>query len=413
MARLIYSTSIYVYSLLIRLAALFYPKAKSFIRGRKNWESKLQSIAGLSDRWLWVHCSSLGEFEQGRPVIEKIRREHPDISILLTFFSPSGFKVRKNYEHADAVMYMPMDTRRNARKFVKILKPRASLFIKYEFWYHHLKALHASGIPVFLISAVFRPSQVFFKWYGVFFRRMLRFYTTIFVQDEQSKTLLKGIHTETKISGDTRFDRVWEITHETCHNNLLEAFSKDNKRILVAGSTWIPDETILEKALHAFPDMKLILAPHETDTSRIEKVAGIFASHQTCVFSRADLKHITNCRVLIIDSMGFLSKLYRYGDFAYIGGGFGKGIHNTLEAACYGIPVIFGPNYQRFNEAKELMQQEAAFSIVSEAELIHRLKMLVDDNFRQTAGENALTYVKNKRGASQKILHALQKSDVF
>jgi 3-deoxy-D-manno-octulosonic-acid transferase len=413
MARLIYSTSIYVYSLLIRLAALFYPKAKSFIRGRKNWENKLQSIAGLSDRWLWVHCSSLGEFEQGRPVIEKIRREHPEMSILLTFFSPSGYKVRKDYKHADAVMYMPLDTKRNARRFIEILQPRASLFIKYEFWYHHLKALHRSGIPVFLISAVFRPSQVFFKWYGGFFRRMLRFYDTIFVQDKQSESLLNGIHTETSISGDTRFDRVWEITHEAYKNDIPEAFSQEGKLILVAGSTWIPDETILEKALHAFPDMKLILAPHETDTNRIEKVEGIFASHQTCMFSQADLKSIKHCRVLIIDSMGFLSKIYRYGDFAYIGGGFGKGIHNTLEAACYGIPVIFGPNFQRFNEAKELMQQEAAFSIDSESELIRRINKLVDDNYRQTAGEKALNYVKNKRGASQKILEALQKSDVF
>lgn len=413
MSRILYSTAIYIYGALIRIAALFHPKARAFIRGRKNWTSELKELTGNNDDWIWIHCSSLGEFEQGRPVIEKIKKEHPGQAILLSFFSPSGYEVKKDYEHADAVVYMPLDTARNARRFVNIVKPRATLFIKYEFWYHHLRHLHKAGIPIYLISASFRKSQIFFRWYGGFFRRMLTFYDTIFVQDNRSAKLLSGINTDTRISGDTRFDRVWEITHENWPGNDVRYFAEQAGKVLVAGSTWLPDEEIIENNLEHFPDMKLILAPHETDQTRIVKIQDIFRNHQLCCLSASDPENLKNCRILIVDSIGHLAKIYRYADFAYIGGGFGKGIHNTLEAACYGLPVIFGPNHQRFNEAGELIRNNAAFSINSAEDLHATLEKLYVQKKRKTAGENARNYVKNNLGASEKILRTLEKSDVF
>lgn len=407
--RIFYQLGVNIYWFIIRCFALFNDKAKRFINGRKNWKASLQALRKADEKYIWIHCASLGEFEQGRPFIEEIKRKYPQYSICLTFFSPSGYEIRKNYELADIVFYLPKDSAGNAKSFLEILKPEISVFVKYEFWFHYLKQLQKLSIPSFLISGIFREHQIFFKPWAGFFRNMLQMYKHIFVQDEASLQRLKQINVQNVcVAGDTRFDRVWELIKEDCHLPIFDQFV-NNDFCIVAGSTWPQDETILEALLKNNAELKLILAPHETDEQHIQQIEQRFKDIPFFKLSDQAKFEKNQYRVLIIDSVGLLSKLYRYGKIAYIGGGFGKGIHNTLEAACYGLPVIFGPNFEKFKEARDLVEFGAAFPINNETELIQVVQNVRKENQYQKAGEIAFNYISQKRGATQKILQGLEK----
>jgi 3-deoxy-D-manno-octulosonic-acid transferase len=411
--RIFYQLGVNIYWFVIRCFALFNDKARRFINGRKNWKTSLQALRKFDAKYIWIHCASLGEFEQGRPFIEEIKRKYPQYSICLTFFSPSGYEIRKNYELADIVFYLPKDSASNAKAFLEILKPEISVFVKYEFWFHYLNQLQKYSIPSFLISGIFRENQIFFKPWAGFFRNMLQMYKHIFVQDEASLLRLKKIGVlHASIAGDTRFDRVWEITKEDCDMPIFDQFV-NNDFCIVAGSTWPQDETILEALLKNNAELKLILAPHETAEQHIQQIEQRFKDIPFIRLSDGKPEEINQYRVLIIDSIGLLSKLYRFGKIAYIGGGFGKGIHNTLEAACYGLAVIFGPNYQKFKEARDLLKLGAAFSVNNETELIQTVHNIRKENQFQRAGKISLNYISQKRGATQKILQGLEKNDVF
>ncbi|MFO7789547.1 MAG: 3-deoxy-D-manno-octulosonic acid transferase [Bacteroidota bacterium] len=414
MAKILYTTGIFFYGLAIRMAAIFNPKAKDFIRGRKSWTQKLKSITGKNENWIWIHCSSLGEFEQGRPVIEKIKKAYPGQPVLLSFFSPSGYKAKKDYPMVDAVVYMPLDTPGNAKRFVKILNPALVIFIKYEFWYHHLNQLYKNKIPVYLISAAFRKSQVFFKWYGGIFRKMLAMYNTIFLQDDFSEALINRIaETETMVCGDTRFDRVKEISQVPFNNDILEAFAQDQEMVLIAGSTWPPDENIISESFDANAGIKVIIAPHEINDNHLNKIRDFFKNKKISFFTNTTTEEASNSEILVLDTIGLLSRIYRYGHMAYVGGGFGSGIHNVLEPASYQLPVVFGPNHYRFIEAKELINAGAAFPVNNHAELSSLINKCKDLTFRKKCHENARKYIQKKSGATDKIFHVLEKSDVF
>lgn len=371
----LYGLAIRTYVFLILIASLWNEKARLWHRGRKNVWYRLKAAIPFDKPVVWFHAASLGEFEQGRPVIERFRSEHPNSFILLTFFSPSGYEIQKNYPHADYVCYLPADTITNARRFIHITHPEIAFFIKYEFWFNYLRVLSRSEARVVLISGIFRPTQHFFRSYGAWFRRQLHAFSYFFVQDEASAQLLKSIGiSQVKIIGDTRFDRVSEICEKTQGNHLVAAFTTGHK-VVVAGSTWKEDEIRLKKVLDEMPEIKLVLAPHEVGQSHIMEIEQLFKG-QCLRLSEAEESGLSDARVLIIDSIGLLSALYRYAGVAYIGGGFGKGIHNILEAACYSVPVVFGPNYHRFREAHDLVQAGGAFSFQSPTELkelFHRL----------------------------------------
>jgi len=359
----IYTTGIYFYRFLIFIASLFNSKAKQWIVGRKDLMLNLKKSISHSDRIAWFHCASLGEFEQGRPLIEAYKQVNPTVKILLTFFSPSGFEIRRNYDQADYVFYLPIDTPPNAKSFINIIRPEIVFFIKYEFWFNYLKVLHKKSIPVYVISAVFRSEQYFFKWYGKWARKHLKNINHFFVQDKQSAKILKeNGFSQVTLSGDTRFDRVASIA---AHNKLFEQirfFSKD-ALTLIAGSTWPADEEVIAKFINnPTNNIRLIIAPHEVNREHIAQLKNLFTVSCTC-FSETNEQSQIKSKVLIIDSIGILSHVYQYGDIAYIGGGFGKGIHNILEAATFGLPILFGPNFQKFNEAKELIELGAAFTI--------------------------------------------------
>jgi 3-deoxy-D-manno-octulosonic-acid transferase len=417
--RVLYSLGIFLYGVVIRLAALSSSKAKLWVAGRKNLFDHLRDAVKKDTRpILWFHCASLGEFEQGRPLMERLRAQHPEYRILLTFFSPSGYEVRKNYAGADIVTYIPLDTKSNARRFLNIVQPKLVVFVKYEFWLHHLEEISKRNIPHYLVSAIFRDNQVFFKPHGGIFRSALKNYTHIFTQNETSLTLIKkiGIASAT-VAGDTRFDRVAEIAAGAKDIAAVEHFSK-NRKVIVAGSTWDADEE------HLFPAIvnylykygwSLIIAPHEITKSRI---AGIESSLNAAGVDVQDIARFSGIpegqensfggKVLIIDNIGMLSSLYRYGDIAYIGGGFGKSIHNTLEAAVYSIPVVFGPMYQKFNEALGLIACKGGFGVHDANELQTTLDgLLSNESFRKAAGERAGEFVKNNTGATQKILRSI------
>jgi 3-deoxy-D-manno-octulosonic-acid transferase len=406
---LLYTISIYLYTLLIRLAALFNPKAKKWIGGRRHQFEKLASAIKPEDKTIWVHSASLGEFEQGRPVIEALKERYPGHQILLTFFSPSGYEVRKNYDKADHVFYLPADTPADVKRFLTIVKPVIVVFIKYEYWFNYIRLLHRKGIPMIVISAIFRPGQRFFRWWGKWQLNMLRLITHFFVQNESSAQLLKsnGIGQVT-VSGDTRFDRVFQIARQQKPFPLIEQFC-DGNHVLVAGSTWPPDEEIIISYLHKQPEkIKVIIAPHEVAPSRIESLLNKIPG-KALRFSEATAENISSVNVLVVDSIGILSRLYRYADVAYIGGGFGVGIHNILEAATFGKPVIFGPNYKKFQEAVELIKAGGAFSI-SSAEEFNAItdKLLSDDSFRQTSSGISKNYVENKKGAASVIIKYIE-----
>lgn len=410
MFRIFYNLAIIIYGFGITFASLFNKKAKLWLNGRKGQWAGIESGFLHEDHVIWFHCASLGEFEQGRPVIEEYKKRNPDCSILLTFFSPSGYEIRKNYEHAEKVFYLPLDTLGNVRKFLNMVQPKLVVFVKYEFWYNYLHELYLKGIPVFLISANFREDQWFFKFYGKTFKKMLSYFTHLFVQNEKSAGILRkhGILNCT-VSGDTRFDRVDQIQRQSKTLKIIEEF-KNDQTLIVAGSTWKEDEEILIKYINEQkPGLKWILAPHEIDEAHIRFILNRL-NRPGIRYSECNHKDIKEFDILIIDNIGLLSSLYGYGEIAYIGGGFGAGIHNVLEPAGYGIPVIFGPAYRKFQEAVDLVELGGGISIKSYEDFVNRVKALLGppESFVIT-GKIAGEYVQNNKGATQCIVHNLLK----
>ena len=407
-----YYLAILLYSFAVRLVAPFNKKAKKMLAGQRETFAILKKQLDPKASYIWFHAASLGEFEQGRPLMEKIRQEKPDYKILLTFFSPSGYEVRKNYSGADIICYLPFDHYWNAKKFLLLVKPVTAIFIKYEFWMNYLNLLHRLQIPTYIISAIFRPKQIFFRWYAYRYRKVLNNFKWFFVQDRQSLDLLKRFnYTNASITGDTRFDRVYEIAGQCKKLPLVEKFLNQTENgkspVFVAGSTWVNDEAILIPYINRHPEIKLIIAPHEIDEQRIEALESCFTC-KTVRYSQADESSVSDAGCLIIDCIGLLSSMYRFGNLAYIGGGFGKGIHNVLEAAVYGIPVLFGPNYHKFKEAKELIACRGAFAVNNEEELSSRMNdFLSYAELLQETGTCAKEYVTGNLGATQKIYERL------
>jgi len=403
-----YNFGIYIYSLLIHLLAPFSRKPRKMMKGHWIVYELLRQQKEDGVKYIWFHAASLGEFEQGRPLIEKIKERYPEYKILLTFFSPSGYEVRKNYRGADIVCYLPLDKPRNVNKFLDIIQPCMAFFIKYEFWKNYLDELHKRNIPVYSISSIFRKEQIFFKWYGGTYRKVLANFDQLFVQNETSKRFLSkiGINKVTVV-GDTRFDRVLEIRQEAKDLPLVEAF-KGKSMTIVAGSSWQPDEDLFIEYFNTHPDIKLIIAPHVIDENHLVEIISKL-KRPYVRYSKANEQNVKNVDCLIIDGFGLLSSIYRYGEIAYVGGGFGVGIHNILEAAVYGIPVIFGPKYQKFMEAKQLLEENGAFSIKNYEDLSQLLdKMISDTEYLKEVGEDADNYVRKNLGASEKILDQIK-----
>ena len=411
-----YNIAISLYLVGVAILSLFDEKVRKMWRGERRSLRDIKAKLEPGAQYVWVHAASLGEFEQGRPIMERIRREYPGYKILRTFFSPSGYEVRKNYNGADIVCYLPLDTPRNARRFLRTIRPVCALFIKYEFWYNYLHILRHRGIPVYSISSIFRPGQVFFRWYGRAYADVLRCFTHFFVQNETSRQLLAdelGL-TNVTITGDTRFDRVLEIAHEARELPLVETFC-DGHRTFVAGSSWQPDEEIFIPYMGQHKDWKLIIAPHvigEDHLKQIERLARengrtpIRYSMLAEADARDEAKHADT---LIIDCFGLLSAIYRYADITYVGGGFGVGIHNLLEAAVWHKPVIFGPNNDRFQEAADLKSCGGGVEITDNVTFSQCMdKFIADENELEKASQEAGAYVKMKSGATEKILKALK-----
>ena len=408
MGRFFYRLVLGMYRSAVNAAALFNPKAAKFIQGRKNIFNRLRDdFSDISDPVVWFHCASLGEFEQGRPVMETFKKEYPAYKIFLTFFSPSGYEVRKNYQNADFIYYLPLDSEKNADKLLEIVPVKMAVFVKYEFWYFYLRALNYRKIPVVLISAIFRPNQVFFKPYGKFYLNLLSFFNHIFVQNKLSYQLLKekGIK-HVSISGDTRFDRVKQICSESKRIPVAESFSKDS-RVMVCGSTWPGDMQVLYPLINNNDiELKYIIAPHNIKDTEIKELE-LKINRKTIRFSKADDNNIKDYEVLIIDNIGMLSSLYRYGILAYIGGAFRKALHNILEAATYGMPVIFGADAsnKKFSEAIELLEKGGAVAIHDSDELKGIVETyLTDTDKSEEAGRINASYVIDNTGATKEIL---------
>lgn len=395
-----------MYSLFAHVLSFFNEKARLFVNGRKNWRKILSEKKDSGARYIWMHCASLGEFEQGRPVIEEIKNQFPDYKIALTFFSPSGYEIRKDYELADIVMYLPLDTKQNAKDFLELLKPEKAFFVKYEFWYNYISEMWKRKIPLFIISAIFRENQQFFKdtpW-GKWYRKMLYRFEHIFVQNETSAKLLEsiGINNYT-VSGDTRFDRVASIAKGFKNFPIVEKF-KGNSQLIVAGSTWRPDEELLAEFINQNTQVKIIFAPHEVSDININRLTQMLKT-SVARFSQIEKYDVEKLQVIIVDSMGILSSLYKYGEIAYIGGGFGVGIHNILEAATFGLPIVFGPNHQKFQEAVDLKSGGGAFPIHDFYQLRTIMNTLINDkNALRKASETSRNYVAKNIGSTILII---------
>ncbi len=409
-----YDFIISIYAGLVRLAQYFNPKARLMIEGHRHIFETLEQKIDPSCKYIWIHAASLGEFEQGRPVIERIKTDYPQYKILLTFFSPSGYEVRKNYPMADIVCYLPFDRHKNVVKFLKIVHPSMAIFIKYEFWYNYLTELHNQQIPTYIVSAIFRPSQLFFKWYGGRARKVLKYYERICVQNVNSKNLLEQVGiTNVSVCGDTRFDRVVDISRQAANLPLIEQFVKDEagqkQFTLIAGSTWPKDEEILIPYINVVSDVKMIIAPHEIHESHLADIENNL-NRSSIRYSQLEGRNPADYDCIIIDSFGLLSSIYRYGEVAYVGGGFGAGIHNVLEAAVYGVPVAFGPNYQKFREAIQLVDCGGGFPIKDSEDFLRLMQ-----NFRSNpeklyeAGHKAGEYVHQNTKAVDKVMAELQK----
>lgn len=447
-----YNIAIYIYLIGVAIGSLFNKKIKKMWRGEREAVDLLKEKVDPTAKYVWFHAASLGEFEQGRPLIEQLRATHPEYKILLTFFSPSGYEVRKNYEGADIVCYLPLDTIRNARRFLRAVHPVMAFFIKYEFWYNYLHILRHRGVPVYSVSSIFRPGQVFFKWYGRNYAKVLHCITHFFVQNEVSLQLLKGIGIdEATVVGDTRFDRVLQIKEQSKELPIVEAFKGINgkgdackedlsedacKRVLskdackgnlsedackgdlsengckgckvfVAGSSWQPDEDIFIRFFNGHPDWKLIIAPHVIGEDHLAYILDKLQM-KAVRYTQATEQSAAEARCLIIDCFGLLSTIYRYGEIAYVGGGFGVGIHNVPEAAVWGVPVLFGPNNKRFQEAQDLLACKGSFEVTdydSFNTIISRL--ISDDKFRHQCGEASANYVKSRSGATDIIMKSV------
>ena len=429
-----YNIIIYIYLFVIAIASLFNKKVKKLWQGERQALSILRSKVKPDDKYVWFHAASLGEFEQGRPIMERLRKEHPEYKILLTFFSPSGYEVRKNYEGADIICYLPIDTPFNARRFLRTVRPVMAFFIKYEFWYNYLHILKHRGIPTYSVSSIFRDGQIFFRWYGKQYGKVLKCFTHFFVQNEKSRELLASIGiTDVSISGDTRFDRVLEIKELAKKLEIVEAFvdsfrsagvqecrSADNtssannlstessnlstKKIFVAGSSWQPDEEIFIKYFNEHPDWKLIIAPHVIGESHLQQIIKQL-DMPVARYTQTTPEEARNARCLIIDCFGLLSSIYNYGTVSYVGGGFGVGIHNVLEAAVWNIPVIFGPNNARFAEAQALKANGGGIEITDYDSFAAVMDgFIADEASLQKAGEAAGDYVKQNAGATDVVL---------
>lgn len=417
-----YNLIIYLYLCGVAVASLFSEKVRKMWRGERDAIRLLKEKVDPDARYVWFHAASLGEFEQGRPLMERLRRDYPEYKILLTFFSPSGYEVRKNYEGADIICYLPLDTIRNARRFLRTVRPVMAFFIKYEFWYNYLHILKHRQIPVYSVSSIFRPEQVFFRWYGRQYNRVLKCFTHFFVQNEESRRLLGTLGiTNVDIVGDTRFDRVLQIKEQARQLPLVERFvsagnhASDTSHpapfVFVAGSSWPPDEEIFIRYFMDHPEWKLIIAPHVIDEDHLQQIEKLLEGRNIVRYTKAHEAPsgaLEEASVLIIDCFGLLSSIYHYGQVAYVGGGFGVGIHNVVEAAVWGIPVFFGPNNQRFQEAQELKRNGGGIEIGSYDDFATRMNEFATRpesiaEFGQIAGN----YVMGRTGATSKIFEYL------
>ncbi|MFV0590796.1 MAG: 3-deoxy-D-manno-octulosonic acid transferase [Draconibacterium sp.] len=402
----LYNLGIRFYALASCVAALFNPKAKLFVAGRKHWKQTLKSKVDNNAEYLWFHCASLGEFEQGRPVIEEVKKEFPQYKIALTFFSPSGYEIRKNYDGADLIAYLPLDTKGNVTYFLDTLKPKKVFFVKYEYWFNYISGLKERKIPLYIVSAIFRENQSFFKntMWGKWYKKMLFSFEHIFIQNEKSAELLNKIGlTNYTIAGDTRFDRVADIAKRARKFENVEKF-KGNSPLIIAGSTWKPDEELLTAFINNSKGVKFIIAPHEVTPANINRIHQLLKK-RVVSFSKVQNTAIDDYDVLIIDSIGILSSLYQYGNIAYIGGGFGVGIHNILEAATFKLPIIFGPNYLKFKEAVDLVEHKGAFPIRDQGSLNTALNLLLDNkNERTKASGICQNYVEKNVGSTKLII---------
>ncbi len=415
---LLYNTAISLYGAAAQLVSLRSRKVRKMLQGQHRTPEMLRRKLAGKPGAVWFHASSLGEFEQGRPMIERLRREHPEVPILLSFFSPSGFEVRKNYPYVDAVVYLPFDTPRRVRKFLDLVRPSMAIFIKYEFWGNYLEELHKRGIPTYLISSIFRPGQRFFRKGGGLFRRMLGCFTHLYVQDERSRRLLRVIDVKNvTVAGDTRFDRVTDVMRSSVEIPGFPGFAPRTRLKFIAGSSWEADEEIYVPWLNAHSEIGFIIAPHEFNETRLEALRNRFASKTVLLLSEwiHILKEsergntpppawLSGIRGIIVDSFGKLSSLYRFADIAYIGGGFGAGIHNLNEAAVYGIPVVFGPNHEKFKEASDLITCGGGFSVANSSEFGATIDTLVNspEEIRR-AGDAAGKYIRDNLGATDRI----------
>ena len=408
---------VYIYILIVYLAALFDKKAKMLVRGTRaaKAEVKEKKVGEDLQNCVWVHAASVGEFEQARPIIERLRREQPGRKILLTFFSPSGYEMRKEYDKVDKVSYLPFATRFNAKRFIRAYQPSMAVFVKYEFWPAYLRELKKQGIPTYSIAAIFRKNQAFFRWWGLPYRRLLGLFTTLFVQDERSRELLERYgYQNAVVAGDTRFDRVVEILKDQREIPQLMRFTEpevspvhfdaEPPKVIVAGSTWPKDELLLARYMGEHPELKLVLTPHEIGPEHMHQIFNLFQGRLVRL-SEATLMNVNTNQVLLIDRMGMLSRLYRFATVAYVGGGFGAGIHNTLEAAVYGVPVVFGPRYHKFREAEDLIEHGAAFSVSDYRSFAAAMDEALahPEEYGRKAGE----YVRSETGATDKIYNAL------
>ena len=409
-----YNIIMYIIQLGVAIGSIFNDKLRKMWQGERDAVQTLRKKVEPDADYIWFHAASLGEFEQGRPLMEQIKKSYPQYKILLTFFSPSGYEVRKNYEGADIITYLPIDTVGNARQFLRTVRPVMAFFIKYEFWYNYLHILQYRGIPAYSVSSIFRPDQVFFKWYGRGYGRVLKCFTRFFVQTEESKKLLEliGIH-DTMVVGDTRFDRVLQIKEASKQLPIVERFVKgspeDPKKVFVAGSSWQPDEEIFLKYFNNHRDWKLIVAPHVIGEDHLKFIFSLIKDKKVVRYTQATEDNVADADVLIIDCFGLLSSVYHYGDVAYVGGGFGVGIHNVLEAAVWGMPVLFGPNNKHFAEAQGLLQSGGGIEIEDYETFSLIMSQLSDDSaYYGTCGQEAGAFVQSLAGATKKVLSSVK-----
>jgi len=406
---LLYTLAIRVFGLLVWGAAGFRRAARLWVEGRRGWYRRLREDMGEKENVVWFHAASLGEFEQGRPIIESVREEYPDHPILLTFFSPSGYEVRKDFDRVDCVHYLPLDTPGNARKFLNVVQPKIAVFIRYEYWYNILGAMFRRQIPVIMVSSIFRKDQVFFKPYGTWFRTALRQISHFFVQNEESLELLEAVGVERmEMSGDTRFDRVWDAAREKREFPLVERFLA-GRTCLIAGSTWPFDDQLLKEIVPAFPDLKFVIVPHHVDAVNIRRITHLFEG-EAALYSRGEDQELEKRQVLVVDTIGILTYLYRLADLTYIGDGFGAGIHSIMEPAAFGMPIFFGPNYHNFQEAVDLVERRGVFAVKDQEELVEGIRRFAhDEGARQAVGRICREYIREKRGATDRVMTGLRK----